>query len=360
MKLSLVENIANAVLYEGYMLYPYRPSAIKNRQRFNFGVLYPESMSAMRKGVDPWFMQTQCLIQGNDSTELEVKLRFLQGVWRQIAKPASAADSDPLGQSGFDLVDSLEVDGKVLQSWQEAVEREVALPKLRSAELQDHPLKHCFCFAAERDEKTVTNAAGNDAAFIIRTRETVQGSVEASARNLGDGVFELTVRVSNRTALELPDLLAREEALLKCLLSAHTILSVTGGEFISLLDTPLQFQKAASECKNVGTWPVLAGEAGAKDAILSSPIILYDYPLIAPESAGNLFDGTEIDEILALRILTLTDDEKREIRQSDERTREVLDRTEKMPVEQWQKLHGAIRGMKTTGAVPDDSGEVGQ
>lgn len=360
MKFSPVESIANAVLYEGYMLYPYRPSAIKNRQRFNFGVLYPEAMSAIRKGVDPWFMQTQCLIQGNDSTQLEVKLRFLQGVWRQIAKPALSADSDPSGQRGFDPVDSIEVGGKVLQSWQEALEREVALPNVRLGELRDRAVEHHFCFAAQRDEETVASAEGNDAALIIRTRETVQGSVEASARNLGDGVFELTVRVSNRTALEIPDLPAREEALLKCLLSAHTILIAIGGEFISLLDPPLQFQKAASECKNVGTWPVLAGEAGAKDAILSSPIILYDYPQIAPESAGNLFDGTEIDEILALRILTLTDDEKREIRQSDERTREVLDRTEKMPVEQWQKLHGAIRRMKAAGAVPDDSREVEQ
>lgn len=360
MNLSLVESIANAVLYEGYMLYPYRPSAIKNRQRFNFGVLYPESMSAMRNGVDPWFMQTQCLIQGNDSTELRVKLRFLQGVWRQIAKPKLSADSDASDECGFNLVDSIEVDGKVLQSWQEAVEREVALPKLRVAELQDRPVKHCFCFDAERDEETVASAEGSDAALIIRTRETVEGSVEASARNLGDGVFELTVRVSNRTALELSDLLAREEALLKCLLSAHTILTAKGGEFISLLDPAPQFQKAASECKNVGTWPVLAGEPGEKDAILSSPIILYDYPQIAPESAGNLFDGTEIDEILGLRILTLTDDEKREIRQSDERTREVLDRIEKMPVEQWQKLHGAIRGMKAAGAVPGVSREVEQ
>src|SRR5579872_7256916 len=109
MKLSLVESIANAVLYEGYMLYPYRPSAIKNRQRFNFGVLYPEPMSATRKDVDPWFIQTQCLIQGNDSTELEMKLRFLQGVWRQIAKPKLSADSDASGKCEVDLVDSIEV-----------------------------------------------------------------------------------------------------------------------------------------------------------------------------------------------------------------------------------------------------------
>jgi hypothetical protein len=77
--------------------------------------------------------------------------------------------------------------------------------------------------------------------------------------------------------------------------------------------------------------------------MLASPIILYDYPEIAPESAGDLFDGTEIDEILSLRIMTLTDEEKREMWQSDERARLILQRTESMAAEQMMKLHGALR-----------------
>ena len=66
------------------------------------------------------------------------------------------------------------------------------------------------------------------------------------------------------------------------------------------------------------------------------------HPQIAPESAGDLFDGTEIDEILSLRIMTLTDKEKQEIRNSDERARQILERTETMPAEQFMKLHGAM------------------
>jgi hydrogenase maturation protease len=73
---------------------------------------------------------------------------------------------------------------------------------------------------------------------------------------------------------------------------------------------------------------------------------LYDYPQIAPESAGDLFDGTEIDEILSLRILTLTDAEKDEMRQSDLRTRQILERTENMPAEQFMKLHGVLRSLR--------------
>ena len=91
---------------------------------------------------------------------------------------------------------------------------------------------------------------------------------------------------------------------------------------------------------------MLAGEEGRPDTILSAPIILYDYPQIAPESAGDLFDGTEIDEILALRILTLTDAEKLEVRNGDDRARRILERTEMLPPEHFQKLHGALRGLR--------------
>ncbi len=92
------------------------------------------------------------------------------------------------------------------------------------------------------------------------------------------------------------------------LVSAHTVLGVEHGEFVSLLEPPAGLEDLAAQCKNVGTWPVLVGDEG--EMMLSSPIILYDHPQIAPESAGNLFDSTEIDEILSLRILTLTDEEK--------------------------------------------------
>lgn len=131
------------------------------------------------------------------------------------------------------------------------------------------------------------------------------------------------------------------------MVSTHTILGVRDGEFVSLLDTPDEFRQAANGCQNIGTWPVLVGEPGEKETMLSSPIILYDYPQIAPESAGNLFDGTEIDEILTLRILALTDQEKREMRSVDERARQILERTEALTPEHLMKLHGAVRGLRS-------------
>ena len=138
----------------------------------------------------------------------------------------------------------------------------------------------------------------------------------------------------------------RDDALLRSLASTHTVLGVQDGRFVSLLGPPESLSELVATCKNIGTFPVLVGEEGQCDTLLSSPIILYDYPQIAPESAGDLFDGTEIDEILSLRIMTLTDDEKREMSQSDDRARQMLERTETMPVEQLMKLHGVLRGLR--------------
>lgn len=147
---------------------------------------------------------------------------------------------------------------------------------------------------------------------------------------------------------------SRDQALMRALVSTHTVLGVREGEFVSLLDVPEDLRDSASTCVNTGTYPVLVGEQGDRDLMLSSPIILYDYPRIAPESAGDLFDSTEIDEILTLRILTLTDDEKREMRQVDDRARQILERTESMPLEQLMKLHGAVRGLRPL-RMPDES-----
>ena len=80
--------------------------------------------------------------------------------------------------------------------------------------------------------------------------------------------------------------------------------------------------------------------------MLASPIILYDHPQIAPESAGEFCDSTEIDEMLALRIITMTEAEKLEMRQGDERGRQMLERTERLAPEHMARLHGALRGLR--------------
>lgn len=208
------------------------------------------------------------------------------------------------------------------------------------------PQRRAFTFPSSRDLEFLRDVSGQIAGVFVRKRQFIKGAIELSAERVGAGLFKLTARILNLTGLEDEHLKSRDEALMRSFVSTHTILGVREGEFVSMLDPPEPFRETIALCRNTGTYPVLVGEEGARDCVLSSPIILYDYPQIAPESAGDFFDGTEIDEMLTLRVMTLTDDEKREMRGGDERARLILERTETMPVEQLMKLHGAVRGLR--------------
>jgi hypothetical protein len=345
--LNQVEKIAEAVLYEGYMLYPYRPSSVKNQQRWNFGVLCPTSYSAQQQGTERDTMQTEVLVRGNAGTRLTVEVRFLQIIRRSVGKlRVPVASLLPGTEPPFDYVDRLEVGSRVYQAWQEAVEREIVCDPI-ALSLPLAPASIPFSFSARREVEPLRGEAGDVVGIIVREWEYLSGAIEISETHLCDDLFKIRVLIRNDSHFAATSETLREGAVLFSLVSTHTILGVEDGAFLSLLEPPSEYETLVAECKNIGTWPVLVGEDDLQQAVLSSPIILYDYPQIAPESAGSLFDGTEIDEILSLRIMTLTDEEKREIRQSDDRAREVLDRTENLPEEQFMKLHGVLRGLRS-------------
>jgi hypothetical protein len=351
MNAKLVEEIAKAVLYEGYILYPYRRSAIKNRQRFNFGVLAPrECCEANPVGENSAF-QVECLARETVGSILSVKLRFLRLVERTVGEvepPLAQLPED--GSPAFSPAQSLTLNGRAYEPWQEAADCEIEV----HANIHDlllAPQSFRFALLGASDFEALRDESSAIAGVILRTQEEVSGEISLSAQTASNGILKLTVRASNTTAIT-PSInggrkFTREDALRQSLLSAHAILNIPGGEFISSIDPPLELQEAARACRNHVVWPVLIGEEGARDAMLASPIILYDYPRIAPESAGELFDGTEIDEILALRILTLTDEEKQEMRRGDDRARQILERTESLPPEHMIKLHGVLRGIRS-------------
>ena len=168
--------------------------------------------------------------------------------------------------------------------------------------------------------------------------------IHVAVQRVQSDLVQLKIDLENTTPIE-SDVIERDTVLLRSLLSAHIILSVSGGEFISLLDPSDELSDAVKMCRNVGNFPVLVGSAEERDMMLASPILLYDHPQIAPESVGDFYDSTEMDEMLTLRVLTLTDDEKDEMRMADERVRNLLERTENSAREQLMRTHGAIRGM---------------
>src|SRR5712664_2663955 len=93
-----VRAVADAVLYEGYLLYPYRASSSKNQSRWQFGVLGPQGAAEAGMGEDGT-LSAQVLVRSYGVPSLSGVVRFLQlqhrGAERQV------------GEGRFERVDEL-------------------------------------------------------------------------------------------------------------------------------------------------------------------------------------------------------------------------------------------------------------
>jgi hypothetical protein len=302
--LDPVRKIADAVLYEGYILYPYRASAQKNQSRWQFGVVMAPGYAA----ADPSetsFTRAECVLEHGGQPSVRVLLRFLQ-----VQRRTSGG-----------------------QSWDEAVEREVEAAADAAALFGDGD--------GVTWEFTVEGGEDRDE-DVVRRREPLAGAVTVRAAEVPGPWRALTlqVKIENRTGLgSVPP--RREDALPTSLVAAHTIITAEGGKFLSMTDPPEWAAPAVAGCRNEGGWPVLADPDD--QVMLSSPIILYDHPELAAESPGELYDGTEIDEILTLRTMALSDDEKAEARATDPRAAALLDRVDSMDPQVLARLHGTLR-----------------
>ncbi len=350
--------IADAVLLEGYVLYPYRATSAKNRFRHAFGVLTPKTYSASVPGADPSFLEMQCLVREGPSAVLDGRLRFLQVCRRTVERAeagcasATRATRDEAWGVTFTPVDALEVDGEPVVTWDEGEAREHALPSLSLDTLAAGEVVVPFALPASESTHELRDASGTLVGRVRRTMTALRGSIRLALVSVipseaiaGAPLHRLTVRVSNETPFDDLDA-PRERALAASFASTHLLFAMAGGGFVSLLDPPPVARDAAAACRNVGTFPVLAGDEGEDDLLLSAPIILYDHPRIAPESPGDFFDATEIDELLQLRTSLLTADERRMARATDPRSAAILDRVDGLSPEAMEKLHGAIRELE--------------
>jgi hydrogenase maturation protease len=315
-----IRRLADTVLYEGYILWPYRRSATKNQRRWTFGGIFPPQHSEAHPD-DRSELRAECLLEADEGTAVNVSVRFLQVVERCVAR-----NGEP--------VDELMVDGVRHLSWDEAVERETVVA-FRPAERQ---VTVGIAIAAGSETEQI-----GDGGAIVRTWEPLRGTVELSCDRLGDRLFRLTARLANETPWAGDD---REDALRSTFCSAHVVLETADGAFVSLTDPPEELREEAEACTNVGVWPVLVGAEGDRHTLLAAPIILSDYPQIAPESPGDFFDATEIDRMLIMNVLSLTEAEQAEMRATDPRAREILDRCAELGPEELLPLHGAVRELR--------------
>ncbi|GGX03425.1 hypothetical protein [Streptomyces lomondensis] len=331
--------VADAVLYEGYLLYPYRRSSAKNRVRWQFGVLFPrdwvEADGPVVPGVsgsaDSWYQQTECLVRLRrpGSASVRVRIRYLQLQRKQVQDP------------GHRPVESLRTDdGTVHLTFDEAVPRETGI-EVPLDELLRGGRTVAVGAAAGEDIEPLPKGAGR----VVRQRAAVRAETTVTAERLSDDLCRLRVRTTNTAPAPAPRT-PRDEALRRALIATHTLIGGEGVEFVSLIDPPTDLEAPARACRNEFTFPVLGGRAeDAGHVLLSAPIILPDHPQVAPESPGDLHDAAEIDEILTLRTMLLTDEEKREARATDPRAAAILDRVDTMPQEVFERLHGAVRSL---------------
>ncbi len=339
-----VRAIADAVLLEGYLLYPYRSTAPKNQIRWSFGVLAPQTWSESG-GDEAWWMQTQVPLEGA-AARIDGRLRFLRIQTRTVERYDATAGT-------FQRVDRLEVGGELYLSWDEATIEEVPFV----LEARQERLHVEFALPSSRTDEILRDASGTCVGRLVRRKRLIDAALHVRAVPLGGGLRRLEIRVENHTPCA--PAVARDLALRSACLSAHLLLAAEDGAFVSLLDPAEPAAQAAKSCNNVRSFPVLAGPAPARHLVLASPFILYDHPRLAPESPGDLFDATEIDELLSLRTATLTEEEKRVARATDPRAAAILDRVESMLPPAWERLHGAVREIEREEMVPRPALGVG-
>lgn len=282
--------IADSVLWEGYVLYPYRASAAKNRMRFQWGVVGVAERPTMT---------TTILVEHQRTAHVDVRLRFLHLARRD--------------------------DG-----WDEAVDRAVDL----SVELVDGDSDvHPVTVPADRPGQRPIEG-------FVRTTVGRHGSLTSVRVDVHNRDVDTDRRAGGGTSATGSD---RDDRLLTAMIGSHLLFATPGDAFVSLLEPPAWAADAVEACVQDRCWPVIVGPAPRRDLVLGSPVILYDHPVVAPESPGDFFDGTEIDEMLTLRVQTLTDEEKAEARRTDPRAAAIIDRCEEMSVETQSALHGRLR-----------------
>ena len=284
-RLALARRVADTVLFEGCALHPYPGSAGEHRLRRQSGVLVPPAWGADREEYD--FQHTECLMETGPDATLAVELRFLR-VRRRTVQRA-------LDDGTFTTVAELPLDGRVLVPRDEGTEERVEAV-VTPAELVDGDgVTVAFARPAAEESEPVLDGDGRTVGRLLRRYEEISGALRLSARRL-DGPFRvlrLTAVVENTSPWvpEEGEAADRGAALPRSLVATHLLLGLGSGSFLSMTDPPEWAKDAIAACRNLHTWPVLAGEPGRADVVLSSPVMLGDHPAATPQQPGTSYEG---------------------------------------------------------------------
>ena len=317
----------------GYLLYPYRGTSSKNQSRWQFGVLGPPGAADAGLGEDDT-LAAEFLVDGARAVTLVV--RFLQLQRRRAERELAYGEFEP--------VDELTTPAGSWLTWDEAVECEISFGPLA---FDDQPWTLPMTADAATDIELLHGGR------LVRERHEVRGVLTVASEPDGDP-RRVSVRVSNVGAAVNGQDDERDSVIARSMIGTHIIAEVVGGQFVSLLEPPPAATDAVSRCSQHRCFPVLAGPPGTHDMLLISPIILYDHPEVAEQSNTALYDCTEIDEILTLRVMTMTDEEKAQARATDPRAAQIIDQCDAMSPEAMARLHGVLRDPHAVaGLIPE-------
>lgn len=330
--------VADAVLYEGYLLYPYRGTSSKNQSRWQFGVLGPPGAVEAGLGEDDT-LAAQFLVEGSSDSNPAITLmvRFLQLQRRGAERLLPGGDFEPVG--------ALATASGSWLTWDEAVECEKLFGPLA---IDGPPVALPVTVSGATDIEPV------DGGRLVRERREIRGELSVFSEP-----HEAAQEMLRRISVQIRNVGAaaddKDDAIARSMIGCHVIAEVVGGRFVSLLDPPPAAVDAASRCRQHRCFPVLAGPPGSDDTLLISPIILYDHPEIAEQSSTALYDCTEIDEILTLRVMTMTDEEKAQARATDPRAARIIDECDAMSPDAMARLHGVLRDphARSGGLIPE-------
>jgi hypothetical protein len=209
MNVPLVNKIADALLYEGYMLYPYRPSSKKNRQRFTFGRVYPHAYSVAQKGAEPSAMRTECLATSEgEHAGIEIRIRFLQVIAREVLELREPLLDLPenVENTSLKVVSELQVGERYYSTWQEAIAHEVDLPAKDLDQICDAHCRVPFSFPSSSSLEAIRNDQGSIVGLIRRRGETLVGAIELAAERLDSRAIKIAAAIENHSPISDCDL----------------------------------------------------------------------------------------------------------------------------------------------------------
>ena len=323
------EKITDALVYEGLTLSPTRPTNVQLSQLWKLGGLYPQAYRGVREGSDACYIQTECLVLGNPHTQLNLRLHFLHLVQHNLGE----FTDDPSVE--YRPVESLRVGDKVHYATHQVLKRvcdHTNLPLTLPVQ------SFAFSFPAFSTTETLQEPSGKTVGVVIRRHEALAGIIKIVTKCLEDDLYLVTVQVRNRTPLSAEPR-TRADAVMNAFLATQTMLHLTGGEFISANDPPAEYRPMTMLCENIRTHPVLTGNPGDHDLMLSLPILLPDYPSMTP--ATSLPQETQVDQTLGLRPTPATRPQKFEVRYSDERASFNAEGTDSLSPQIFRRLHSA-------------------